>query len=134
MRTTANVLRLLPVGLAVTALACGGSSSSSSPAAPTLTSAVQTTTITITAAGVSPNNIEVSQGARVLFINNDTRSHNMTSDPHPEHTDCPPINSVGFLAPGQQIETSNLTTVRTCGFHDHDDPSNTKFQGRITIK
>src|SRR5436190_21989104 len=82
---------------------------------------VQTTTITITSNGVSPANIQVAVGSRVKFVNNDTRSHNMTSDPHPDHTDCPDINQVGFLTPGQQRETGNLNTARTCGFHDHDD-------------
>ncbi len=131
MRIRAHLSRLLLGSLAVVALACG--SSASSPTTPTLTTVVQTTTITITSVGVSPNNIEVSQGARVLFINNDSRSHNMTSDPHPEHTDCPPINSVGFLSAGQRLETGNMTTVRTCGFHDHDDTS-AKWKGQITIK
>jgi len=130
MLINGNPARTLWLCLALAAAACG---SSSSPSAPTLTTPVQTTTITITSAGVSPNNIDVSQGARVLFVNNDTKSHNMVSDPHPEHTDCPPINSVGLLAPGRSLETGNLTTVRTCGYHDHDDTSS-KWQGRITIK
>jgi plastocyanin len=127
-----NPRRALVLTALMAASACG--SSSSSTTAPTLVTAVQTTTITITSAGVNPNNIEVAVGARVLFINNDSRTHNMTSDPHPEHTDCPPINSVGFLQVGQQLTTGNLTTARTCGYHDHDDPSNTKFQGQIVIK
>ena len=50
------------------------------------------------------------------------RSHEMFSDPHPEHTDCPEINQVGFLSPGQSRQTGNLNTVRTCGFHDHATP------------
>ena len=62
---------------------------------------VQSTTITITGAGVSPKNVIVSLGDRVLFVNNDTRSHNMTSDPHPDHNDCPEINQVGFLSAGR---------------------------------
>ncbi len=132
MHNLKRVLQPLPLCVLLAATACGGSSSS--PASPVLTAAVQTTTITITAAGVSPNNIDVALGARVLFINNDSRSHNMTSDPHPDHTDCPAINSVGFLQPGQQVQTGNLNTARTCGYHDHDDPFNTKFRGTINIK
>lgn len=136
MRIHQHGLRALALGIATTALACGGGSSSpSSPTTTTTTTTtVQTTTITITSAGVSPAAIEVSLGARVLFVNNDSRSHNMTSDPHPEHSDCPPINNVGFLAAGRSVETGNLTTARICGFHDHDDPGNTKLQGKITIK
>ena len=133
MHISSNVSRplLLCLAAAISAVACGSSSSSST--APTLTAPVTTTTITITSAGVSPNNVEVSQGARVLFVNNDTKAHNMVSGPPPQHTNCPPINSVGLLAPGRSVETGNLTVVRTCGFHDHDD-TNAKWQGRITIK
>jgi hypothetical protein len=69
----------------------------------------------------------------VTFVNNDNRTHDMASNPHPEHTQCPEINSVGFLTPGQSRTTSNLTTVRTCGYHDHNQDSNTALQGTITI-
>lgn len=134
MTSSWNPRRAFVLAAILTAAACGSKSTSPTSNPPTLGAVVQTTTITITAAGVSPNNIEVAVGARVLFINNDSRSHNMTSDPHPEHTDCPPLNSVGFLQAGQQLTTGNLTTVRTCKFHDHDDPSNNKWQGQITIK
>jgi len=132
MQSIWNPRRALIVLALAAAAACGSKGSSST--APTLVTAVQTTTITITSAGVSPNNIEVAVGARVLFINNDSRSHNMTSDPHPEHTDCPAINLVGFLQAGQQLTTGNLTTARTCKYHDHDDSSNAKLQGQIVIK
>jgi plastocyanin len=106
---------------------------SSAPAEP-LPAPVQTTTITLTSAGASPRNIEVAAGQRVLFINNDTRSHNMTSDPHPEHDQCPELNQVGFLVPGERRETGNLVTVETCGFHDHDNPDVQSLHGQIVIK
>ena len=35
---------------------------------------------------------------------------------------------------GYSRETGNLNTVRTCGFHDHNDPSTTALQGSIVIK
>lgn len=122
-------------GIALLGVACGGSSN---PAAPSGGSSGGTgsssTTVTITSAGVSPREITVSQGARVLFVNNDARPHNMSSDPHPEHTDCPEINQVGLLLPGQGRETGNLVTVRTCGYHDHDLPQNDTLKGRIVIR
>lgn len=93
-----------------------------------------TPTLTITAAGVNPQAVEVALGSRVRFVNNDTRSHYMSSDPHPDHTDCPEINQAGFLQPGQSRETGNLVQVRTCGFHDHDDPNNASLRGTITIR
>jgi hypothetical protein len=59
----------------------------------------------------------------------------MFSDPHPEHTDCPEINAVGFLAAGQTRRTDNMVTNRTvCGFHDHDAPNVAGLQGSITIQ
>lgn len=110
-------------------VACG----SKSPPAPS-PPPVQTTTITITSAGTNPKNIEITQGQRVLFINNDTRSHWMASDPHPDHTDCPEMDQVGVLQPGQRRETGNLVQIRTCGYHDHDLPQITNLQGNIVIK
>jgi len=125
-------LKPVVVILALGAVGCKGSSPSQpSPPAPPPT---QTTTITITTGGATPKNIEVTLGARVRFINNDARSHNMTSDPHPEHTDCPEINQVGFLLPSQMRETGNLVQARTCGFHDHDNPGNQALSGSIIIK
>ena len=109
--------------------ACGGDSSP--PTTPPSTNPYQ---LVITTSGVSPKEITVPQGSRVLFINNDNRRRNMTSDPHPEHDACPEINSVGLMNVGQSRETANLTTVRTCGFHDHDDPDNNNVKGRIIIR
>jgi plastocyanin len=92
--------------------------------------------VTISAAGATPTSLTISPGTRVLFVNSDTRSHNMTSDPHPEHDDCPEINVVGFLSPGQSRETGNLNTIRTCGFHDHDNPppAGSRWTGSLVIR
>jgi len=124
---------LTAVSLSVLWLAaCGGSDT---PAAPTPAPTTgPTPTITITASGVNPKALEVPLGSRVRFVNNDSRSHTMSSDPHPDHTDCPEINQAGFLQPGQARETGNLVQARTCGFHDHDNPTNAALRGTITIK
>jgi plastocyanin len=90
-------------------------------------------TITITASGVAPKNVTVAPGSRVTFVNNDSRPHEMNSDPHPAHTDCPEIN-VGSIGPGQSGTTQNLNTVRTCGFHDHIQPGVTSLEGTIRIQ
>lgn len=91
-------------------------------------------TITIGANGaVSPSAVTITQGGRVTFVNNDSRSHDMSSDPHPSHEDCPPLDQVGFLSPGQSRTSGNFTVIRVCGFHDHNLPAVTGLQGRITI-
>jgi len=116
------------------ALACGGNSSGGPSPSPTCTASPNTTTITISNNAVCPQNIIVSLGAQVTFVNSDTRQHEMDSDPHPEHTDCPPINQVGFLAPGQSKQTGNLVIARRCGFHDHQNFENAALRGSITIQ
>jgi plastocyanin len=126
-----------PIGAALSVALCGalglscagGASPPTEPTNPTLTN-----TIVITAAGVSPQNIQISPGTRVLFQNTDSRSHNMASDPHPEHSDCTEINQVGLLASGQSRETGNLNAVRTCRFHDHDLPNVAGLSGAIVIR
>jgi len=126
-------LRRLALGaLGAAIIACN----KSSPTAPSPgnTPQVQTNTITITASGADPRNVAIAVGTRVLFVNNDSRSHNMTSDPHPDHTQCPEINQVGFLSPGQSRETGNLVVARTCGFHDHDNPGQASLTGQIVIR
>src|SRR6476469_5090687 len=112
--------------LLAAAVACGGNGSSN-PGTPTIGSGSTTctapstsTTITIANNTVCPQNITVPRGTQVTFVNQDTVAHEMNSDPHPEHTDCPEINAVGHLEPGgQSRRTDNLNTVRRCGFHDH---------------
>jgi plastocyanin len=119
-------------GLMAIALACGSSSSTST--SPTSTTPTSTTTITIANNAVSPSAIVVTRGAQVTFVNADSRTHEMYYDPHPDHTDCPEINQVGFLNPGQSRQTGNLNTVRTCGFHDHGSPDTNSLKGTITIQ
>jgi plastocyanin len=130
--STSLATRMALIGLTAAMVACGNKS----PTVPSPGSLppVQTNTITITSSGASPRNVEVALGSRVLFINNDSRSHNMTSDPHPEHNDCPVLNDVGFLQAGERRETGNIVIARTCGFHDHDNPATQTLWGQITAK
>ncbi|MBI2833301.1 MAG: hypothetical protein HYX76_02620 [Acidobacteria bacterium] len=128
-----HIPKAVLIGTIAVTTACSGSSSPSQPSPPGGGTSGGTT-ITITASGVVPKEIQVSPGSRVTFVNNDTRQHDMASDPHPDHSDCPEINSVGFLQPGRSGMTDNLVTVRTCGYHDHDQPFTANLQGRIVIR
>ena len=91
-------------------------------------------TITITSSGVSPKTVEIAVGSRVTFVNNDRVFHEMQSNPHPEHTDCPEIGEVGAMSPGQTKQTGVFRVARTCGYHDHGQDTNTSLQGTIVIR
>lgn len=128
-------MAILALLLCLLLASCGGGSLP--PTTPTPPS--NPYTFTITSTGVNPKEMTVAPGTRVLFVNSDSRPHNMTSDPHPDHQDCPEINVVGALNTGQSRETLNLVMVRTCGFHDHDNPPPTTqagnvWTGRIVIR
>jgi len=114
---------------ALIATACGGGSSST-----TTTPTATGTTMTITNNTVSPSTLTIARGQQVTFVNNDSRAHEMNSDPHPEHTDCPELNQVGHLEPGQQRTSGNLNTARRCGFHDHLNDNIAAMKGSITIQ
>src|SRR3989442_2378649 len=88
-------------------------------------------TIVITPAGIDTKVLTVWVGAQITFVNADNRVHRMFSDPHPQHTDCPPLNDVGFLSPGAARTSGTLNIARTCGFHDHGEAENTSLNGTI---
>jgi plastocyanin len=89
--------------------------------------------VTITANGVSPQQVRIQAGEVVRFVNNDGATHVPSSNPHPTHSDCPAMSAVGSLQPGGAGNTSAFSTTRSCGFHDHNNPSDTRFAGQILI-
>ena len=131
----------LVVGALVIMSACGGGS----PMSPSGGGAVVVgstgavgaigATITIgTNSAVSPSQVSIAVGQSVTFVNNDTRSHDMESDPHPAHTDCPSIANVGLLQPGQSKTTFGFSGSGSCGFHDHNNSDSAGLKGRIVIQ
>lgn len=130
--------------VALTAPACGGGGGATpttptGPTTPTTPTAPggnpSLATITIGSDGrVNPSQVTIAVGGRVTFVNNHNLPHDMSSDPHPEHTDCPAMAQVGFLSPGQQRTSGNFNIARTCGYHDHNRENDTGLQGRIIIQ
>src|SRR4051812_325201 len=116
-------------------MACGGGSSS-----PTTgpgggcTPSTSPNTLTIQNNTICPQALTVARGTQVTVVNSDSRTHEMDSDPHPEHTECPELNQVGFLNPGQTRQSGNLNTARRCGMHDHTSADTASLKATITIQ
>jgi len=92
-------------------------------------------TVTMTSNGISPASVTVAVGQTVTFVNNDTRSREIASNPHPQHGSCPGVEAgLGIIAAGQTKVTHNFANAGTCGYHDHQDDTNTRFQGTIIVQ
>jgi plastocyanin len=128
---------------------CLGGCSSSDPATPTAPTTPPVTNVPptpptpppVTATIVigsnnafTPTEVAVAVGGRVTFINQNTRAHDITSDPLHLHTDCPAVLDVGFIQPGQTKQTGPLTAARVCGVHDHMQETNPALRARIIVQ
>lgn len=123
------------VGALVLAGFAAGCGSTSEPAAPTAPSAPSAPagppTITITSEGVTPREVTIDAGGRVIFINNDRIPHDIAGGPDLTSHECPEIDEVGFLTPGRSGQTAPLR--RTCDFHDHSFHSPI-YVGKINVR
>jgi len=131
-----RVLRSVAVAAMVAgAIACGGSSSSGSTSpSGACTPSSSPNTLVIQNNTICPSTLTVSRGTQITILNSDSRVHDMNSDPHPEHTECPELNQIGFLTPGQSRQSGNLNIARRCGLHDHSAPDIAALKASITIQ
>lgn len=133
---TIGVGSLLVFGLLA---GCGGGSSTS-PSSVTIIvrdggSGPSAATITLTSSGATSRSVTVAVGQAVTFVNNDSRSREMASDPHPQHGSCPSLEAgLGTIPAGATKITHAFANAGTCGFHDHLDSSNSAFQGAIIVQ
>jgi plastocyanin len=91
-------------------------------------------TVRVTARGFEPPAVVVAVGGRVRFENSDDRPHSIRSNPIDTHADCPSINEVGLLSPGQAKVTGRLPEPRTCNYHDELSETSQLLTGSITIR
>lgn len=86
-------------------------------------------TVTLTADGFSPPTLTIKSGTQVTWINKSGTDATVNSDPHPIHTDYPPLN-LGNFADG---ETLSLTFDKpgTYSYHNHFNPGQ---KGRIVVQ
>jgi plastocyanin len=135
---TARIKVLSSLAIAALLSGCGGSTTSPSSVTVIVRDGGTGTsgaTLTITATGISPKAVAVAVGQSVTVVNNDTRAHEIASDPHPQHGSCPSIEAgLGTLAAGQTRVTHAFANTGTCGYHDHLDDSNGALRGTITIQ
>lgn len=87
-------------------------------------------TVTVSEAGISPSSLTVKAGDSVTFTNTGSQVHQINSNPHPTHTDYPPLNTIGKLDPGQS-KSLIFPTAGSYGFHDHLNPD---FKGTIIVQ
>jgi hypothetical protein len=122
-------------GAMALAIACGGSSMPATTG-PTsgCTPSSNPNTLVIQNNTICPQTLTVTRGSQVTVLNSDSRAHEMDSDPHPEHTDCPELNQIGRLEPAQSHQSGNLNTARKCGMHDHTSPDVAGLKATITIQ
>jgi len=116
------------------ALSCGGSSSSSMGPSGTCTPSTSPNTLVLMNNAICPQALTLTRGSQLIITNQDSQTHDMASDPHPEHTDCPEINQIGTLNTGQTRSSGNLNTARRCGIHDHSNPGSAALKATITIQ
>jgi len=112
------------LGGGLIALSCGSTPSSPSSA----------TTIVIGPAGLSTSEVRIKAWSQVTFTNSDTRPHSIVSDPIDLHSECPPVNQVGLLNPGESRNTGTLNLSTVCRFHDHLNQSDQALTGRIVVQ
>jgi hypothetical protein len=115
-------LRTSVSGAVISLLCLAGCGSSSPPLA----------TITLGSTGVSPKEISVFGGSSINILNDDSVPHQLVSNPNPKQTDCPELNSP-MLAPGDAFMATIANRDGTCGFNDVLNPTDSNFQGTITV-
>ena len=77
---------------------------------------------------VQPEKILVNTGDAVYFNNLDSKPHRIASDPHPEHSLLPGLNS-DIIYKGEVFEFI-FSTPGTWGYHLEDNPS---IRGEIVV-
>jgi plastocyanin len=123
---------VLLVGSLITAAGCSYDAPAT-PDSPT-TPGPQGATISITSSGLTPGAVTIAAGQSVTFVNNDSQPHEVSSGPVPTYDQCPGINRVGRLEPGQSMQTGALTTASNCQFLDLLRIGESRWQGTIAVQ
>jgi plastocyanin len=121
------------LGAGALGAACGGDDDGDGPAPPAPQPAPgNAVLVVITDTGLSPRLINVRPGGQVTFRNDDARAHQLSSDPHPDHTLCPEYNNP-VLQQGELFTATAQPRGSPCALHDHLNPDDRTFRGTVTV-
>lgn len=97
------------------------------PTAPVSTTtsspAQQQNAVTLTQNGWSPATLTIKAGQAVTWINKSGQDATVNSNPHPTHTDYPPLN-LGSFSNGVSLSLL-FPKAGTYGYHNHLNPGQT---------
>jgi plastocyanin len=86
-------------------------------------------TVNYSPSGFFPSVLTVKPGTRVTFTNNNGGQLSVNSDPHPIHTDYPPLN-LGTIDDGQS-KSLVFDQAGTYKYHNHLNPG---LRGTIVVQ
>lgn len=89
----------------------------------------EATVINVTSEGFVPSTINIKAGTKVTWFNISGQTVTVNSDPHPIHTDYPPLN-LGEFANGQSVSLV-FPKAGTYGYHNHLNPSQ---KGKVIVQ
>lgn len=112
-----SILLLLAVGLLVT------KNNGPKPAdKPPVATEQRNVEIEITSNGFIPAVVNVTKGTKVTWVNKDRKSHHVASNPHPEHTGTPGLDSRQPIGPDGTYSFT-FDKPGTNNYHDHLSPT-----------
>ena len=87
--------------------------------------------VAITKDGFVPESILVKKGTQIIWQNQDENPHQVSSDPHPTHTNLAGFDSLKPLASGDSFSFI-FEKSGTFTYHDHLNPL--KLQGTVIVE
>lgn len=147
-----NVRLLVIVGILIIVLAAGGiylkaskktfpvspnntqsqstnQESTNSSASPSGSENMSETSIMLTSSGFNPSSVTIKAGTKLVWTNDSGAKATVDSDPHPIHTDYPPLN-LGSFDDGNTLE---LTFDKPGTYHYHNH-FNAAQRGTVVVE
>lgn len=89
--------------------------------------------VAITKSGFSPSTITISVGTQLTWTNQDTKPHQVASNPHPLHSSIEGFDSGKTLLPGDSLAFS-FEQPGSYSLHDHLNPLDSKYSLTVTVE